>query len=388
MKGDLRASTSVRRFQIEAGLLLLNECSSCLYAYNYIARHVWDLIEAGGAEEDWVTEFSRAWGISRTRAQIDIQAIVAQWRIHGMLAGSGNRAVLDERGPKSRDAEWRCIPRPLWASEWTCTIQNTAIAFAIEGELNAPIRLLLKQMETPGAQPQIRLEVRRAASGESVLLCDGVERIRTFDQGLVGGGLWQAVLERIHPDVTWLALIHGAAVARRDKGLALCGPSGSGKTTLAAGLISNGFDYFADDLVALSAPMGMIVPWPTPLSVKPGSIEVITSYCDELARAPRYRTKGVDARLLVPPPGAWDSEPVKLRWLVFPRFADGAAPQLQRISSFQAIERLLTDRIWIGNPITSDRVATFLAWLEDTPAYMSVYGSLEEGVRHIEDLAT
>jgi hypothetical protein len=229
-------------------------------------------------------------------------------------------------------------------------------------------------------------EVGGEASGESVLLCDGVERIRTFDQGLLGGGLWQAILERIHPNVAWLALMHGAAVAHKGKGLALCGPSGSGKTTLAAGLISNGFDYLADDLVALSAPMGTIVPWPTPLSIKPGSIEVITRYHDELARASSYPTKGVVARLLVPPSTAWDSEPVKLRYLVFPRFAEGAEPQLQRISPFQAIEYLLTDRVCIGSPITEDRVAAFLKWLDETPAYMSAYGNLDDGMRQIEDL--
>jgi hypothetical protein len=172
------------------------------------------------------------------------------------------------------------------------------------------------------------------------------------------------------------------------KDLHSVGPSGSGKTTLAAGLMRNGFDYLADDLVAISAPMGTIVPWPMPLSIKPGSIDVITNNSDELSQAPSYRTKGVVARLLVPPSATWDSEPVKLRCLIFPRFADGAVPQLQRISSFQAIECLLRDRICIGSPITADRVASFLAWLDDTPAYLSVYGSLDDGMRHIQDLAT
>src|ERR1019366_3224652 len=105
-------------------------------------------------------------------------------------------------------------------------------------------------------------------------------------------------------------------------------------------------------------------------------IEVITPYCHELARAPSYRTKGVDARLLVPTSTAWDAKPVNLRCLVFPHFTEGVAPKLQRISSFQAIGRLLTDRVWIGNPITADRVIEFLAWLDDTPAYISVYGDL------------
>jgi Coenzyme PQQ synthesis protein D (PqqD) len=385
MNDDVRQSASVRRFGIDGGLLLLNDRSKCLYAYNDTARHVWDLIEAGGAEDDWVSQFAQVWGISRARARNDIQAIVAQWHIQGMLVGSEHTAALVASGPKLAVAEWHCA-HPQEVSEWTCTIRGTTIAFAIEGEMIAPIRLMLKQMETPGAAPQIRLELRRAASGEAVLLCDGLERIRTLDLGLLVGGLWQAILECIHPNVAWLALMHGAAVAHNGSGFALCGPSGSGKTTLAASLISNGFDYLADDLVALSAPLGTIVPWPTPLSIKPGSIEVITRYHDELARASSYPTKGVVARLLVPPSTVWDSEPVKLRCLVFPRFAAGAEPQLQRISSFQAIECLLTDRVCIGSPITADRVAVFLEWLDETPAYMSVYGNLGDGMRHIEDL--
>ena len=386
MNDDIRLSASVRRFQIKGGLLLLNECSNCLYAYNDTARHVWDLVEAGGAEEDWVSQFAQAWGVSRERARIDIRAIVAQWRNQGMLAGSENRAALAAPGPKVVVAEWHCAPPPQWASEWICTIRGMAISIAIETELFVPIRPMLKQMETPDARPQMRLEVRRAASGEAVLLCDGLERIRTIDQALLRGGLLQAILERIHPNVGWLALIHGAAVAHNAKGLALCGPSGSGKTTLAAGLIGKGFDYLADDLVALSAPTGTIVPWPLPLSIKPGSVEVITSYCEEFVRAPSHSTNGVVARLLVPPSTVWDLAPVKLRYLVFPRFVPGATPELQRISSFQVVERLLTDRVWIGNPITTDRVAAFLAWLGDTPAYGSVYGNFDDGMRHIEDL--
>src|ERR1019366_1706934 len=51
MNDHIRPSGSVRKFQVEGGLLLLNERSNCLYAYNDTARQVWDLIEAGGAEQ-------------------------------------------------------------------------------------------------------------------------------------------------------------------------------------------------------------------------------------------------------------------------------------------------------------------------------------------------
>ena len=223
--------------------------------------------------------------------------------------------------------------------------------------------------------------------GQTALIYDGVERVRSSDSALLMGGLWQTILEIIHPACMWLALIHGAVIAREGSGIALCAPSGSGKTTLTAALINGGFDYFADDLVAVTAPNGTVLPWPLPLGVKSGSETVLAPYCPTLAQARRYRTKGIDARLLVPAESTWYADPVPLRTLVFPRFSEGAAPSLERISCVSAVERLLADRIWIGNPITADRVEVFLNWLRQTPAYTCIYGKLDDGIRLMKDLA-
>jgi hypothetical protein len=198
------------------------------------------------------------------------------------------------------------------------------------------------------------------------------------------GALFVAVLEFLHAGVEWFALLHGAALARNRQGFALAGSAGAGKSTLAAGLIAAGFDYLADDLVALSAPDALIVPWPLPLSLKPGSLEALTPRLPQLATAPHYRTKGMDARLLIPDAGAWDAEPVKLRTLIFPRFTAGGAPEARRLSSFEALQNLLTDRVWLGDPITEQRVAAFLAWLDATPAYALTYGTLDEAIRLVE----
>jgi Coenzyme PQQ synthesis protein D (PqqD) len=383
----IRPSASVYRFPVEGGLLLLDSSASRLFAYNDTAHHVWGLIEAGHAGEELASEFAQVWGISISRARNDIDAILAQWRMQGLLASRETqiRASIPEIYAEA-DGD-HTSPPAQWAAEWTCTIRRTTIAFAVENKLHAPIRELLAHLETPGARPQARIEIRQVTPDETALFNNGIERIRTRDDGVLVGGLWQAILELIHPNVEWIAHIHGAAVARDGVALALCGPSGSGKSTLTAGLTGTGFDYLADDLVAVAAPGGTIVPWPVPLSLKPGSIDILTSHRPDLAHAPRYRTKGVEARLLVPPHTAWEEAAVRLGCLIFPRFTEGGTAELQRISTFQAIERLLTDRIWIGHPITAERVATFLAWLSGTPAYAATYGTLDDGMRLIEDVA-
>ncbi len=382
----MRSADLVQRFDIEGGLLLLDPVRSRLFAYNDTARHVWDLIEAGRGEKELVAEFAQAWDIPANLAQRDIETILTQWRGEGLLAAGEKPAQSLSPTAEAAPDQDRGLPQQ-WTAEWTCTIGRTTIAFAIASDRLTPVRTLLAHLETPGAHPQARIEITTAPSGELVLVAGGVERSRTDDVPLLIGGVWQTILELIHPGVEWLAIIHGGAVERDGEGIVLCGPSGSGKSTLTAGLVSAGHGYLADDLAAISAPDGMIVPWPAPMSLKPGSFDVIAPHRPDLAQAPRYRTKGVEARLLAPPPAAWNAAPVPMRYLIFPRFTAGVSPQLQSISSFQALERLLGDRIWIGHPIAADHVRALLALLDRTPAYTAVYGTLEDGMRLVEQVA-
>jgi len=376
----------VRRLPIDGGLLLLDRASNCLFAFNDSAGHVWDLIQEGHTEESLISEFARAWGIPRSRARADINAIIAEWRARNILVDRR----LARRHPASLKPQSIGVAsdevEPVRWSEWVCTIRGTPIAFAVDTEIRGPFRLLFAHLETPTAIPLARLEIRTATTGEMVLFEDGRERIRTGDPAEAIGALYVAVLERTRSDLEWFALIHGAALGTAGKGLALAGPSGSGKSTLAAGLISRGYDFLADDLIALSDPDGMVIPWPLPLSIKQGSIEIVEAHHPQLAEAAPYRTKGVEARMLIPSSGAWDAEPVPLCRLVFPHFAAGAKPQARRLSSFEAIKRLLADRVWLGSPVTETRMSTFLAWLDRTPSYALSYGSLADGMQLIADV--
>jgi hypothetical protein len=378
----MRIPQSVRRFSIDGGLLLLDASSRTLFAFNDTARHVWDLIEGGCPQSELAAQFAHAWGIPLHVAQADVQAILSQWRSQRLLSGTAVDGEVPLAAAPGSPAQH---PPRQWDDERRFTIGGVTIELAAEEEQGWPWCALLRHLETPDAPPQVRFEVRTGGAGELVLVQDGHERLRTIDPGLLVGGLWQAILECMHPGVSWLALIHGAALSRDGTALALAGPSGSGKTTLAAGLIGEGFDYVADDLVALTAPHGDVLPWPLPLSIKPGSFDVLGARYPGLQEMPAYRTKGLDARLLSPP-SAWDRKPVALRVIVFPGFAENAAPRLERLSAFQAVERLLTDRLWLGDPITGERVAAFLAWLHGTQAYALQYGDLADGIRLIKGI--
>jgi hypothetical protein len=367
------------------GLLLLDTEHNRLFAYNDTARFIWDLIELGQSAEDAVKEYAASWGISDLVARNDISSIVAQWRQQGLLEGQGRDSRLAAVVLAGR-VHWKFEPEPHWAREWTSTVRGRMIQFAVENDIASTVYEMFRQLETPGARPHMRFQIRDVRNGQMALVEDGVERLRTEDGGQLIGALWQAILECVHPDVRWLAIIHGAAFARDGRAFGLCAPSGSGKSTLVAGLLSKGFDYLADDMISLSSPDGSILPLPLPLSIKSGSVGVLSSRFPSLAHSKPYHTKGVDARLLVPPNSVWNAEPAPLRKLIFPRFAPEAKAELKRLSAFEALEQLLAERIWLGDPITEPRVTDFLNLLNETPTYSIAYGNLDDGVRLVEDI--
>ncbi len=71
-------------------------------------------------------------------------------------------------------------------------------------------------------------------------------------------------------------LFHSGAVEAKGTGVLLPGASGSGKSTLVAGLARAGLGYLTDELAALHMASGELLPYPKPITVKPGSFAVLS----------------------------------------------------------------------------------------------------------------
>jgi hypothetical protein len=383
----IQTSAAVRRFALDGGLLLLDARSDRLFVYNDTARQIWDLIGAALTADEVLRGFALVWGVPSSYVRDDVSSVLCEWRRLGLISERSSQystpcVVRDEKPYRASS------PLAPATRQWISTLRDIAVEFATESSIGASLYAMFAHLETPHATPTVRFEIGQASDGQFALVEDGVERIRSENPPEIVGALWQALLERIHSNIAWLALIHGGAVARGGRGIGFCGPSGCGKSTLISALISKGFDYLADDLLALSSPNGEIVPLPMPISVKHGSFEALALHHPLLGQARRYRTKGLDARLLAPPASAWTLKPVSLSKLLFPRFTSGARATVRRISSFEAIERLVSEKIWLGNPMTEARVAAFVTWISDIPTYEVEYGDLAGGVRLVQELAT
>jgi hypothetical protein len=314
--------------------------------------------------------------------------MIGTWRSLDLLSTGCEPESHGGPVPTQDVPDWSQARTPAWTANAVYSVRDKVFSLSIEPPNSAAlIRTFFQHLEVPKGEIGLRLEIRQATNRLRALLVNGSEQFRTLDEAQLVGGVCQAILEHLHPEVEWLAMVHGAAIARGDAGLVFPAASGSGKTTLVAHLAAqDGFTYLADDLVVLAAPSGHIVPWPMPLSIKKGSWSLLSESYPSLKSAPIYNTSRGQARLLIPPSSAWKTDPVPVHGIVFPRYIAGAVAKLTRITAFEAIERLLSDRIWLGYPMTEHRILAFLAWIEVTPAYTLVHGNVADAARCLEDI--
>jgi hypothetical protein len=383
-----RPLASTRIVPSVTGLILFDTSTSRVWAYNDSARHAWELIEQGRSGHDLVTDFASQYGIPEDVARHDVGAIMTEWRANGLISTDAGHAPVAVANEMASD-DWAQASEPRWAEKFTCTIRGVVFELAIEpAESAALIRFMFQHLETPDASPDVRLHVRDAGPGMGAALVNGIERLRTADGGLIVGAVDQTILENLHPEIDWLAMVHGGAIARGSAGFAVPGKCGSGKTTLIAYLTAQrSYTYIADDLIALAAPDGRIVPWPMPLNPKEGSWDLLSEFYPDLPNSPTRRMNLGDARRILPRRDAWDTYPVTLHGFIFPRYVAGAEAKLTQLTPFEVLERLLKDRIWLGYPLTEQRVRNFIAWLDDKPAYALVHGDVAVAAELLEDLA-
>ena len=133
-------------------------------------------------------------------------------------------------------------------------------------------------------------------------------------------------------------LFHSGGLEASGAGILVPAVSGSGKSTLTAGLARAGLGYLSDELVALELPgagmrAGRLLPYPKPITVKPGSFGVLADM------APVQLDGEGDREWQVPVgrgTGRRIGEPCEPAFVVVPRYDESAATALVPISETEA----------------------------------------------------
>jgi hypothetical protein len=364
----------------DGGVVVGDPDTSNLYVQNAAAGAIWTLLQAGLTTGEAVSVITQSFGVSDRDARSHIDAMLGEWDQLGLM---GSSSTSGAKFLQSTEA-----PSVVVSAEVTGTFLIGGLAFSIctdNHDVAAHIFAVLRSLQVEAA-PSHSLSARRTAGGESITLhVDGAERLQVDNPAEMIGAIFQTMLELIREDNSWLALIHGAAVASGCVGILLSGASGSGKSTLAAYLAAMGFDYLSDDLIALSQPRGEIVPWPVPHSLKRGSWKTLEHLYPQMADAKIERIAGREMKFVSAPAESWDNIGITAQLLIFPRYGSGSTT-VSRITPLLALQRLIEDRIWLGSPIEKSTVEAFLRKLRDIPAYTLEYNNLQQAEESIRGL--
>jgi HprK-related kinase A len=126
-------------------------------------------------------------------------------------------------------------------------------------------------------------------------------------------------------------VLHAAVIERDGVAAILPAPPGSGKSTLCAALVARGWRLLSDELTLVRLDSGEIQPLPRPISLKNASIDIMRAYAPQavFSRPVSDTAKGTVAHMKAPTDSVRRAaERARPAWIVFPRYAAGAAPQL------------------------------------------------------------
>lgn len=184
------------------------------------------------------------------------------------------------------------------------------------------------------------------------------------------------ILIALHGPDRVAAVLHAAAVERAGRALLLAGDSGAGKSSLSLALLGEGWRLTTDDLAAVT-PEGALLPFPTPISLKPGTRNLLPP-----AAKAKTTPGGVGAfeiAYLSPPATTPADAKVRAEAILFPRFALGTAPALERLSPETAFARLFACGARVVG--VSGSIGPLARLVRDTPAFALAYGDTASALR-------
>lgn len=183
--------------------------------------------------------------------------------------------------------------------------------------------------------------------------------------------------------------LHAAALERGGRVLILPAPPGSGKSTLCAGLTMRGWRLLSDELAMLSPQDGHVTPLVRPISLKNASIDLIRAFdpAAVLNESTHATVKGTVSHMQPPAEHvARAAERAKPRWVVFPRYVAGAAPQLTLRAKADGLLELGRNA-FNYSVLGLAGFETLSRLVDSCDCYDFSYSRLDDAVRVFEELA-
>lgn len=252
-----------------------------------------------------------------------------------------------------------------------------------------PLFTYLEIPSPDSPSPDLQLEFQRHQRKAYMRVNKGQVYAWPFDQlHRLKGELFMQILNVIHDKIEgeWMGVIHAASISSGQKAVMFPAQSGGGKSTLASLLMASGCQVLSDDFSPVALKNGQIHAFPGTISLKPGSIPLLSRYFPELVHAEENisPSKKVLVRYLKPKqPEALSNRGFAPKALVFVQYDSQKKCELEKISNLDALNDFLKES-WI--PDEARVAGSFLEWFFDIPCYTLHYGDTPKAVHTILNL--
>ena len=377
--------------------MLFDLVSLRLEVYNESAATIWILLSDGQSNLSSLgVSFAEIYGLTVDQANLDVEACVSEWIAPGWVQRehSGTCRISEPAHPPA-------MPQPLPTSMPAATLvhqraHKLGVAdfslglyevspLGCDG-IAARVQAVTRGFPTASAAPScIASGLQVVSDGHLTYIGDSQGNVKTStDTASAYAEILWRIFHLAHPKADPVGFFHAAALGK-TRAVILPGVSGSGKTTLSAYLAHRGWRYYGDDTIGLSlrrasAAVGVVLPMPTALSVKDGSLDVLRTFYPSLSDLSTVRYGGKTVRYL--PIQAPDSnEPSGAREvaaIVFPTYVHGMALQSNTITPVEALSRLISGGMSLQAGIGEAVMEDFLEFICSVPTYELIYSDLQE----------
>jgi hypothetical protein len=205
------------------------------------------------------------------------------------------------------------------------------------------------------------------------------------ESSLVKGRVFVELLNALHNkrDEDWLMTVHASAISNGKKTILFSASAGSGKTTFAALLQAHGYHIISDDFVPIEKSTFRTYPLPIALSVKEGSMDLLSSHYPELNKNSVVKIDSKKSVRYLPADKQLMDLIFPVHEYVFIKYDKSVDLLLEKTEPVEALKKLFHEA-WI--PSDAENVELFLDNILNASFYNLTYSNNEKAIEAINQL--
>ena len=163
----------------------------------------------------------------------------------------------------------------------------------------------------------------------------------------------------------WMGVFHASTISKNNRSIMFTGDSGNGKSTLVSILMANGYNVIADDFSPVLRTDFKTYCFPSAISIKEKSYNLIEQLYPELKSFNEYYINELKGNVKYLPPISKETS-ANCSSVIWVKYTEGTESSMKKVSIQDALKKILPDA-WISNKEVNANA--FLKWIEKTAFY-------------------